>query len=420
MSNVVIKAENLSKQYRLGLVGAGTLREDLLGLWYKLRQKEDPYKLIAETNDQSSVANSDFVWALKDVNFEVSKGEVLGIIGKNGAGKSTLLKLLSRVTAPSTGEIKAKGRIASLLEVGTGFHPELTGKENVYLNGAIMGMNRAEITRKMDEIVEFAGVQRYLGTPVKRYSSGMYVRLAFAVAAHLEPEILIVDEVLAVGDAEFQKKAIGKMEDVSSGQGRTVLFVSHNMKAVNSLCTRAIVLKSGTVDFAGSTEDSVSHYLGLDATETEILTYNGGENNSAEGVTLKSAKIVAPEIIKPNNDILINCEIEFEHSKVFYANIVIKTNEDLHLFSAPCKAFQADENCTYNVEFKIPGNLLKEGDYRVCISFVRDRSVTFLTIFNFLTFRITEVFEDDGIEWYGKTYGVFKPQIPSTVIQSIR
>lgn len=233
MSDTVIRVENLSKQYRLGMVGAGTLREDLIGLWYKIRGKEDPYLSLGETNDRSKAGNSDYVWALRDVNFEVKQGEVLGIIGKNGAGKSTLLKLLSRVTAPTTGSIKAKGRIASLLEVGTGFHPELTGKENIYLNGAIMGMRRSEISRKLDEIIDFAGVERYVDTPVKRYSSGMYVRLAFAVAAHLEPEILIVDEVLAVGDAEFQKKAIGKMQDVSSGQGRTVLFVSHNMKAVN-------------------------------------------------------------------------------------------------------------------------------------------------------------------------------------------
>lgn len=257
----ILKAENISKQYRLGLVGTGTLSHDLNRLWHSIRGKEDPYLKIGAVNDRSSKANSEYVWALRDINFEVKQGEVLGIIGKNGAGKSTLLKILSRVTLPTTGVIKTKGRIASLLEVGTGFHPELTGRENVYLNGAILGMTRAEISAKLDEIVEFSGCEMYIDTPVKRYSSGMKVRLAFAVAAHLEPDILVVDEVLAVGDAEFQKKAIGKMQDISSGGGRTVLFVSHNMASVKSLCTRAIVLENGTTVFDGSTDDAINYYI---------------------------------------------------------------------------------------------------------------------------------------------------------------
>lgn len=261
--STVIKVENVSKQYRLGLIGSGTLREDLEGWWYRLRGKDDPTLGLSEVNDRSSVGTSNYVWALQNINFEVQQGEVLGIIGKNGAGKSTLLKLLSRVTAPTTGSIKAKGRIASLLEVGTGFHPELTGKENIFLNGAIMGMKKAEIKRKLEEIVDFAGVERYLETPVKRYSSGMYVRLAFAVAAHLEPEILIVDEVLAVGDAEFQKKALGKMKEVSGGSGRTVLFVSHNMASVQNLCSRAVLLKNGRVSYVGNVNDSINNYLSL-------------------------------------------------------------------------------------------------------------------------------------------------------------
>ena len=208
--DIILKAENISKQYRLGVVGTGTLSHDLNRWWHKVRGKEDPYLKVGETNDRSTKGTSEYVWALQDINFEVERGEVLGIIGKNGAGKSTLLKLLSRVTSPTTGTIRARGRIASLLEVGTGFHPELTGKENIYLNGAILGMRKKEITRKLDEIIDFSGVERYIDTPVKRYSSGMYVRLAFAVAAHLESEILIVDEVLAVGDAEFQKKMLGQ------------------------------------------------------------------------------------------------------------------------------------------------------------------------------------------------------------------
>ncbi|MBI3519743.1 MAG: ABC transporter ATP-binding protein [Bacteroidetes bacterium] len=269
MSDVVIKVENVSKQYRLGSVGTGTISHDLNRWWAKVRGKEDPFLKIGEANDRTKRAASDLVWALKDINFEVKQGEVLGIIGRNGAGKSTLLKILSRVTAPTLGNIKAKGRIASLLEVGTGFHPELTGRENIFLNGAILGMSKQEIKSKFDEIVSFSGVERYIDTPVKRYSSGMYVRLAFAVAAHLEPEILIVDEVLAVGDAEFQKKCLGKMKDVS-GQGRTVLFVSHNMAAVKSLCTQGIILRNGILDFSGDAENACSNYLGKSMQEAEV------------------------------------------------------------------------------------------------------------------------------------------------------
>lgn len=258
--NIVIKAENISKQYRLGQVGTGTISHDLNRFWHKIRGKEDPYLKIGETNDRTTKGDSDYVWSLQDINFEIEQGDAVGIIGRNGAGKSTLLKLLSRVTKPTTGNIYTKGRIASLLEVGTGFHPEMTGRENIFLNGAILGMTRKEITRKFDEIVDFSGVERYVDTPVKRYSSGMYVRLAFAVAAHLESEILIVDEVLAVGDAEFQKKCLGKMGDVSKGEGRTVLFVSHNMAAVKKLCNSGILLENGLISEKGSIEYITEKY----------------------------------------------------------------------------------------------------------------------------------------------------------------
>ena len=261
MSNTVIEFNNVGKQYILGSIGTGTLSQDLNRWWANIRGKEDPYLKIGETNDRTQKGESRFVWALRDINFKVEQGDVVGIVGKNGAGKSTLLKILSRVTSPTTGDIKIKGRIASLLEVGTGFHPEMTGRENIFMNGSIMGMTKAEIRRKFDEIVDFAGVAKYVDTPVKRYSSGMMVRLGFAIAAHLEPEILVVDEVLAVGDAEFQKKAIGKMQDVSKGEGRTVLFVSHNMAAVRSLCTRGVMLKNGMVGFIGNIPDTLDHYL---------------------------------------------------------------------------------------------------------------------------------------------------------------
>lgn len=259
--NIILKAENISKQYRLGTVGTGTLSHDLNRWWHSIRGKEDPYLKVGDINDRSSKATSEYVWALKDINFEVEAGEVLGIIGKNGAGKSTLLKILSKVTTPTTGSIKYKGRIASLLEVGTGFNPELTGRENIYLNGAILGMTKKEITSKLAEIIEFSGCERYIDTPTKRYSSGMTVRLAFAVAAFLEPEILVVDEVLAVGDAEFQKKAIGKMQDISREGGRTVLFVSHDLSAIKVLCSRTLLLENGTVKLFADTDEVIDFYL---------------------------------------------------------------------------------------------------------------------------------------------------------------
>lgn len=269
--NIILKAENISKQYRLGVVGTGTLQHDLNRWWHQVRGKEDPYLRIGETNDRSTKGTSDYVWALQDINFEVERGEVLGIIGKNGAGKSTLLKILSKVAAPTTGSIKSRGRIASLLEVGTGFNGEMTGRENIYLNGAILGMTKKEIASKIDAIIDFSGCERYIDTPVKRYSSGMTVRLAFAVAAFLEPDILIIDEVLAVGDAEFQKKALGKMGDISRGEGRTILFVSHQLGAVSTLCNKGMLLEKGGITQYGSVSEVIEKYL---IPNTDDLTSN--------------------------------------------------------------------------------------------------------------------------------------------------
>ncbi|MCC6252799.1 MAG: ATP-binding cassette domain-containing protein [Bacteroidia bacterium] len=257
---LAIKVENLHKQYRLGLVSTGTLAHDLNRWWHIVRGKEDPYQKVTITNNLKLKDKQDFIWSLKEINFEVKQGEVLGIIGRNGAGKSTLLKILSKITTPTIGKVYLNGRIASLLEVGTGFHPELTGRENIYMNGTILGMRKSEIKKKFDKIVDFAGVELYIDTPVKRYSSGMYLRLAFAVAAHLESEILIVDEVLAVGDAEFQKKCLGKMGEVSRGEGKTVLFVSHNMGAVQSLCHRGILLNHGSISYDGAIEETIKTY----------------------------------------------------------------------------------------------------------------------------------------------------------------
>ncbi len=274
-----IKVRNLSKAYQLGQIGTGTISRDMERWFARVRGKEDPFLRIGESNVQNATSKSDVVWSLKDVNFEIEQGEAVGIIGRNGAGKSTLLKILSKVTAPTTGKIIGKGRIASLLEVGTGFHPELSGRENIFLNGAILGMRKKEIARKLDEIVDFAGVERYLDTPVKRYSSGMYVRLAFAVAAHLESEILIVDEVLAVGDAEFQKKCLGKMSQVSKGEGRTVLFVSHNMGSIQKLCNHAIFLSNWQINYSGSVEQAIEKYVDQDTSVESIYNLPIPENS---------------------------------------------------------------------------------------------------------------------------------------------
>jgi lipopolysaccharide transport system ATP-binding protein len=316
MSDIAIRFENISKQYRLGLVSTRTLSHDLNRWWQTaVLHKEDPYLKIGETNDRATKGTSEYVWALRDITFDVKKGDVVGIIGKNGAGKSTLLKILSRVTAPTTGIIEAKGKIASLLEVGTGFHPELTGRENIYMNGAILGMTKAEINHKLDEIVDFAGVERYIDTPVKRYSSGMTVRLGFAIAAYLEPDILVVDEVLAVGDAEFQKKAIGKMQDVSRGEGRTVLFVSHNMTTVKNLCRTGIILKDGSVYFSGKIDEVIDKYISYEISNNIIFNANKKREGTgrARVINLKLLDAVSKENVsyyKMGEDILLEIQIE--------------------------------------------------------------------------------------------------------------
>ncbi len=314
MSDVIIKAENISKLYRLGEVGTGTISHDLNRWWHKVRGKEDPYLRLGQENKRDSDGGN-YVWALQDINFEVNTGDVVGIIGRNGAGKSTLLKILSRVTKPTTGYIGAKGRIASLLEVGTGFHPELTGRENIFLNGAILGMTKAEIKRKFDEIVDFAGVQRYIDTPVKRYSSGMYVRLAFGVAAHLEPEILIVDEVLAVGDAEFQKKALGKMKSVSQNDGRTVLFVSHNMASISTLCNKGILMKNGRINFEGDIENTIREYNRSAISGTNTNQSDGyfdltGFNDPALNIQIIDAQLFCNNV--KTNTMITGSKVAFE------------------------------------------------------------------------------------------------------------
>ena len=363
MAKTVIKVENLSKQYRLGNVGTGSIAHDVNRAWYRIRGKEDPYLKIGEENDRSVKGISEYVWALRDINFEVQQGGVLGIIGRNGAGKSTLLKILSRTTTPTTGQIKIKGRVASLLEVGTGFHPELTGRENIFLNGAILGMTKREIKSKFDEIVDFAGVERYIDTPVKRYSSGMYVRLAFAVAAHLEPEILIVDEVLAVGDAEFQKKALGKMHDVSHKEGRTVLLVSHNMGAVKSICNSGILLSNGKVEVMDDDVDKIiTKYFNSADINVQTTFIKDRTDRTGNG------KIFIEEFILHNSDKNVQLELGKQigfnikyHSAI--ANIPYKFLISINSHGGECVVF-LDSSIIPN----FPSKINEEGSIEIRLS----------------------------------------------------
>ena len=409
MSDIAIKFENVSKQYRLGLVSTKTLSHDLNRWWQtNILRKDDPYLKIGEINDRSQKGESEYVWALRDINFNVQKGDVLGIIGKNGAGKSTLLKILSRVTSPTTGMIKAQGRIASLLEVGTGFHPELTGRENIYMNGSIMGMSRQEITRKLDEIVEFAGVARYLDTPTKRYSSGMTVRLAFSIAAHLEPEILVVDEVLAVGDAEFQKKAIGKMQDVSRGEGRTVLFVSHNMTAIKNLCRTGILLKDGSIDFFGEINEVVDYYIQSQTEKGVRNNYWSFEDAPGYG----NIKVKSAYIHFEDRQLTVNTSYDMI-TEFWCLEEGFPVNVSMHLYDI-------NNNCIYNIStinkplkkglhravFHIPGQLMNDGVYYVNNMFIT-KSQCYYNHKEAHSFEILEERAASG--WHGKWIGAVRP-----------
>jgi len=379
MSKPIIKVENISKAYQIGQIGSGTLSKDVERFWQtKILGKEDPFLKIGETNDRSKKGTSNIVWSLKDINFEINQGDAVGIIGKNGAGKSTLLKLLSRVTSPTTGEIKVKGRIASLLEVGTGFHPELSGRENIYLNGAILGMRKKEITRKLDEIIDFSGVERYVDTPVKRYSSGMYVRLAFAVAAHLESEILIVDEVLAVGDAEFQKKCLGKMGDISKGEGRTVLFVSHNMAAVQNLCNKGIVLENGQIAFQGASDKSIQEYLKNSANIKSLKDYQQrsgtGKVKIVNATVYGENKSLEPQLGQPFHiEFDIDNPDQIDTSK-FRFDLKIDDNLGQRLVWLSDTIFEKPIVQNFNkVIFKIDKLTLNQGGYYISTDIYVDR-----------------------------------------------
>jgi lipopolysaccharide transport system ATP-binding protein len=390
MSNTAIKVENLSKIYRLGEIGTGTISRDM-ERWFKTKvlKQEDSFLKIGETNDRAKKGTSDIVYSLRDINFEIEQGDAVGIIGRNGAGKSTLLKILSRVTTPTTGKINIKGRVASLLEVGTGFHPELTGRENIYLNGAILGMRKREIIRKLDEIIDFSGVERYIDTPVKRYSSGMYVRLAFAVAAHLESEILIVDEVLAVGDAEFQKKCLGKMTEVSKGEGRTVLFVSHNMPAVQSLCQRGILLGQGQLEISSNVNTAIKKYT--EVASTGIFNFEDYENEHFELLEIRSVNCNGEVRDSFSMDEDFYIEMFFNKTsdlKKSYLHLVIADEFDSVIVEFDSidwanNFFDSNDCGPFKIRIEIIKRLLKSGKFQISIGLASD----LLPGFNILSAR---------------------------------
>lgn len=410
----VIEAENVSKLYRLGKIGTGTLSHDLRRWWATTRGFEDPYSKVASVNDRTQKASTgEYVWALQDINFEIQRGDVVGVIGKNGAGKSTLLKILSRITAPSTGEIKLKGRIGALLEVGTGFHPEMTGRENVFMNGTVMGMRKHEIRKSFDEIVDFSGVAKYIDTPVKRYSSGMMVRLGFAVAAFLEPEILIVDEVLAVGDAEFQKRAIGRIQLVSKGEGRTVLFVSHNLAAIRSLCKKGILLANGRVSKVGEVNDVAQEYLGGNSSFTISESFYSvdkelfvvGKHNGLEitSITLNNFTENVSTLVTGSH---LKLRIEYNALEKFispafvlkikdsYENELIRLS-NMPISGYPIKSFEGKGYVELDIE-RLP---LVGGDYSIDLGLVREKVQWFFNVENAIRFRIEPTdFYKSGIE----------------------
>ena len=426
----IIKIENLSKQYRLGNIGTGTLAHDLKRWWTtSVRGKEDPYLKIGDTNDRSRKGSSEYVWALKDINLEVMPGEVLGIIGKNGAGKSTLLKILSKVTGPTTGKIHYNGRIGSLLEVGTGFHSEMTGRENIFLNGAILGMTKAEIRKKLDEIIDFSGCERYIDTPVKRYSSGMMVRLGFAVAAHLEPEILVVDEVLAVGDTEFQKKAIGKMQDISSNDGRTILFVSHNLTAICDLCTKGILLTNGSITLKDNIQNVVVKYLSILEDFKKEKSWIGDDAPGNEYIKVRKVYIVNKNFEKIDHA-LIDQEIGFcvqyevlEDIQNFIHSINVYNSMKTHLFTSH-DDFENNNSTVkvkgmYQITVWIPSDLLQDDRFEFSFACLRYNPLVILFHEKLFLFNLLDPINTKtrNKNYHGVLPGLIRPLLKWDIIK---
>lgn len=419
MSDIVIQAENISKSYRLGKIGSGSLRRDIQFWWdQNILRREDPTKYIM---NGKKIDTAEVVWALKNIEFEIKQGESLGIIGHNGAGKSTLLKILSRIVKPTEGVIRGRGSISSLLEVGTGFHADLTGRENIFISGHILGMKKAEILKKFDEIVDFSGVEAFIDTPVKRYSSGMYVRLAFAVAAHLEPDILIVDEVLAVGDADFQKKCLGKMNDASSKSGRTVIFVSHNLQAVNNLCSQAIWLDKGSLRSRGNTKSVINDYLNTLQNKSWKKQFTLDKAPGNEFI-----KMLDVELIPHFNDTysVIDIRVPLSVKFRFYNesnDIMLAAGVHLFTISGECIFDVSDDPilCKKGIvegECTIPGDFLNNGSYYISIIFVEDSSKQLYYYEEALSFDVEDYREN--INWYGQWMGYVRPKFPVRLKQS--
>jgi lipopolysaccharide transport system ATP-binding protein len=415
----VINVDDVSKQYRLGEVSTGTLAHDFNRWWHRLRGNDDPYLKIGDENVRFQKANSEYVWALKNVSFEVKQGAVMGIIGRNGAGKSTLLKILSRTTTPTSGEVKIKGRVASLLEVGTGFHPELTGRDNIFLNGAILGMTRREIKSKFDAIVDFAGVDRYIDTPVKRYSSGMYVRLAFAVAAFLEPDILIVDEVLAVGDAEFQKKCLGRMKDVSSNEGRTVLFVSHNMTAINSLCHSVIYMRNGMLEQSGNPTEIINVYLGAGSEISTRKTWDSGNEPGDDVARLLEARLVDSNgrdanviDFRKGGAIVFTYEVLIEGYSPIPNFHLFNQKGEYVLVSSEASSASLTSKGIYQSSLQIPSHFLNEGRYigGIAASTMIPETVHFY-VAEALIFDVIEDMNQRDNDYRGSVPGIVRPKL---------
>lgn len=417
MSNTVIQVDNISKLYRLGVIGTGSLRQDLQRFWNStVLRKKDPFFSMAP-GAGADYDTTKYLWALQNINFEVSEGEVWGIVGQNGAGKSTLLKILSRIVRPTQGVIRGKGKVSSLLEVGTGFHHELTGRENIYISGYILGMKKEEIQKKFDAIIDFSGIEKFIDTPVKRYSSGMYVRLAFAVAAHLEPDILIVDEVLAVGDAEFQKKCLGKMREVSQSEGRTILFVSHSMQAVNNLCEKAIWLQNGQVKQIGHASTVVNSYVSnVQQYKMQQRWEDPKEAPGNQRIRFHSVEL-KPELKRPEDpvDIRTPLKVCFQFWNLG-EEAVLSTG--LHLFSyggecifdVPSPAIRCEKGGLMEGECLIPGNFLNDGSYYISLIVVKDTSVNLFYFEECLSFDVEDYRGD--IKWYGKWMGAVRPTLP--------
>lgn len=421
MSELAIKAENISKLFRLGTIGTGSLKQDVTRWWRSnVLKRQDPFFLAANDDEQAGPIKDNYLWALKNVSFEINKGEVCGVIGRNGSGKTTLLKILSKISKPTEGVIYGSGKISSLLEVGTGFHHELTGRENIFISGYMLGMKKAEILKKFDEIVDFSGIESFLDTPVKRYSSGMYVRLAFAVAAHLEPDILIVDEVLAVGDAEFQKKCMGKMKSVSNQQGRTIIFVSHNMQAITSLCSKALWLQKGKCVVMGEASSIVNSYT--HSLQKKLWKQHWDENDAPgnEHIKVLSVQLI-PHLNNPLEPIDIRTPLTVRFKFL--------NNRDGISLTTGLQLFTVSGECVFDVthepdvftrgvvegECLIPGNFLNDGSYYISIIFVEDTSKALFFLEECLHFDVEDYRGD--IKWFGKWPGYVRPQLPYKLTQ---